>query len=328
MPAHEVNDYSPPPLPKPLEKLAVLGPHSGEVKSLVCNSDRTRLYAATGQAIHCYDLKQNVRTSESYRATSSITALTWDHHQDRLIAASDSGKVIVFNVVEFPVVTQEFNTESASPLASIAIDPSGKTLFAGDREGFISMWDTTKFNPSGTVQLHQNAITGIAITDDRLFTSSWDKTLKVSDLSGGSPRGIGEILKTPVQNHELNLTPNGSALLSSDWRGTVYQLDLITLETSRSWLAHPPQSSKPSTWLGTDAYRRVGIGLSPDGRFIATAGGDNFVRIWNAHRNELIAKTPNQLPNQSHVVTFLDQNRIVTAGEAGNALAIWQLPVE
>lgn len=328
VPASEAENYSPPPGPMLLEKLAILGPHNGEIKSFAYDAERARLFAATDQAIYRYDLDQGTQLIGTYRSPPEqlLTALAWDATGDRLMAASDLGKVHVFTGEGFPKVSQELKTGVSVAVASVAVDPVGGTLLTGDFDGFINVWSGPDLSPVGRVPLHECAITGIAFAGDRLFTYGWDSLLKVSNLSGGLPHDTGVILNSTALGHDLALTLDDRTLLASDWRGTVYRLDLTTMDLSRSWRAHAAGQEVPSMWLGTDANARMQLSISPDGKFLASAGGDRVVRIWDAQTDRLFARSPGRFPAPTHVVTFLDHQRIVTAGEAGNSLAIWRLP--
>jgi len=326
VPANQIKDFSPPPRPQPLKKIAVLGPHRGEVNSLAFAPGHSWLFAASDDAIHAYDVDEGNQLAGTYHAPPDqpVTALAWDSKSGHLVAGFGSGRVRVFSRMEFPATTKELETGSTAAVSALALNQGA--IFAGDFEGFLNTWIGPGLNPGSRFHLHENAITAIAPVGGRIFTYGWDSLLKVTTLTGEEIGSAGTILKSPAFGHDLAVSSDGRCVLASDWRGTLYRVNLDTLSLARSWRGHLDHGVGTSSWLGCDANARVKIAWSPDGELFASVGSDRTLRVWDAQKDALVARKPGKLSGPSHVVTFLDSRRIVTAGEAGHALAIWQIP--
>lgn len=65
------------------------------------------------------------------------------------------------------------------------------------------------------------------------------------------------------------------------------------------------------------------IDVSADGKFIATAGGDHRVRIWNARTKALVYTK--QLDGYVECVQFSPDSRFIACGGYGNTVAIWEV---
>jgi len=157
-------------------------------------------------------------------------------------------------------------------VASITVDQKNNFLFAGDLNGTLHSFAGPEFLYGEKNRAHEGAITSIALAKDRLFTFGWDRQLKTSSLADGSPREAGTLLKAPGFGHDLAISPDGQTMLASDWRGTLYQMDLKTMNLPKSWRAHLDQKNPPSNWLGTNASPRIKIAYSPSGEKFASVG--------------------------------------------------------
>jgi len=328
VPASEAGNYSPPPTPLALEKLSVLGPHDGEVQSLEYDANGALLFIATDKAIYKYDFNDNLPAGEIFRSPppQKLTTLEWDMLGKRLIVGTNNKKILVFEGDEFPKISHEIETPNSITISSISLDTNTETLFTGDLKGYITTWSGPNFDQTERASLHDSAITDIALAGDRIFTYGWDSRLKVSKLVDGLPQDPGVIRKSSAYGHDLTLTPDGQSLLASDWNGTISRLDLSSMNLSRSWRAHAAGKNPASVWLDAEANARVVVDISPDGKFLASVGGDRAVRIWDLRTDRLVASSPGLLAPPTHVAAFLDHQRVVTSGGLGNSLIIWRIP--
>ncbi|MSU33708.1 MAG: DUF1553 domain-containing protein [Pedosphaera sp.] len=112
----------------------------------------------------------------------------------------------------------------------------------------------------------------------------------------------------------IEFAPDGHSMVLADslagLSGTVRQIDPITGQSLKSWLAH--------------ADTILDMEFSPDGQHLATAGADHLIKIWD------VASGTEQFRLEGHTAPIVaigfngDSSRLVSAG-ADKQLTVWEL---
>lgn len=222
----------------------------------------------------------------------------------------------------------------------VAFDDTGNVLATGCHDGVLRTWDIAKATPLKTINAHvvttpqqiQNPIYAVAWSPDhkQLFTSSYDKTIKLWDAASGNmvrefkaapdPQPIGGKKDEPKKDEKKD----DKADPKKDEKKT-----------------EPKKDEGPP---GPPGHRDqvFSIALTKDGKYLASGSSDKTVKLWNVATGkverdfanpDLKAVLPGEPapshPGWVHAVRFTpDGQFLVSAGAAPKGrsyLAVWRV---
>lgn len=172
----------------------------------------------------------------------------------------------------------------AGPVLAVAISPDGKLLLSGSADKTARLFALPDGQALKTLAGHNGPVAGVRFSSkgDRLATAGGDGGIKVWDAASG--QGVIAFGHTAPNNgtiqplHQVAFAGDNSLVSASADR------------TLKSWTFEGAWSEmKP---LGPHVFRVLAIDFSPDGKLIATGGGEpsrsGEVKIWNAETGELV----------------------------------------
>src|SRR5262249_51509484 len=159
----------------------------------------------------------------------------------------------------------------------------GRYLVTGDGLGAVQVWDGGTGKPVGTLDIHRQSIGGLVFSrdGDLLASASRDGTVKVWDAKrldkqylDGKPEPRIPPIRARVPGPGVNIafSPDGRRLATGGEENTVIIWDVET-------------GDKLRTLWGKHSGEVYALAFSPDddGQWIATAGADSSVKVWNSH---------------------------------------------
>jgi WD40 repeat protein len=218
------------------------------------NADNTRLAAYTDDnAIHVWDVSDlnNVKTplrlaDISPHAVYGFQHLSFDPNQPQTLAAHTGNGVVLWDV----------EAVKASPVWE---NPPGTTLSYA-YNSFLS------YSPDGT-----RAVSG---SEDATMAYVWDVASGgvLNTYTAENGLALHDAAFSPDGKRvAFSLEPNTTIFPPLEGSAQIYRVDVWDINTSEVVFSLPEQTATI-----------VRLMYAPDGNFIATAGGDNTVQLWDA----------------------------------------------
>ncbi|MFO0824381.1 MAG: WD40 repeat domain-containing protein [Gemmataceae bacterium] len=211
----------------------------------------------------------------------------------------------------------------------VAFDDTGNLLATGCHDGNLRIWDLPKNQPLKTIAAHvvttpqniQNPIYAVQWTRDhkQVFTSSYDKTIKLWDLASGNL----------VREFKADPGPIPVAEVKKDEK--------------KDEKKEPPKKEEPKAGEAVGHRDQVfSIALTKDGKFLASGSSDKTVKLWDVATGKVIRDFPNpdlkpglpgelapSHPGWVHSVRFVPGDQLlVSVGAAPRGrsyLAVWNV---
>jgi WD40 repeat protein/energy-coupling factor transporter ATP-binding protein EcfA2 len=203
-------------------------------------------------------------------------------HDHLLAAGTGGGKIELFDVRDANAAPRELTAGNAAVM-SLAFQPKGSLLAAGNLDGTVALWDAA--HPAAPRQLraadNKSSVRAVAWSPD-------GKSVAASQPAGGAllwnvaqpeaqPRGV---CKDASDVRSLAFEPSGKTLLCGRADGRIVAAEL--------------QNGRELTYSGHSASVNA-LSFSPDGAVFASGSSDGTIRLWHTDKPEAL---PRVLPRQ------------------------------
>lgn len=190
-------------------------------------------------------------------------------------------------------IEREF--KHGSPFVGCRFDPTGRFLFAGAQDSTIQRFDLVT-GKATTLAGHASWVRGLA------FVGSVSRESKTSARASTV---AGNEESAEPQSQTSDEKPQPFTLISADYHGKLiwWQGDAAEPKPIRTVAAH-------------DGWARA-VAVSPDGKFLASCGNDNAVKLWSAADGKPIRTLEGHASHVYNVAFHPDGKHIASADLKG-----------
>ncbi|EKV09804.1 Ribosome biogenesis protein Rsa4, putative [Penicillium digitatum] len=270
---------------------------------------------ATGSmdnTVRFWDAKQGTALGAGLKGHAKwITNLAWEpyHVQEsgrpRLASASKDSTVRVWDVVSR--VTDHVLTGHKSSVTCVRWGGTGK-IYTASHDKTIKIWNPKDGTLLQTLAAHAHRVNHLALsTDFALRTSYHDHTGKV-------PGTEAEKVAAARKKFEEAATVNN----------TIVERLVSASDDFTMYLWEPSTSSKPVARMLGHQKEVNHVTFSPDMAYIASAGFDNHVKLWNGRDGKFITTFRGHV-GAVYQCCFSADSRMLVSSSKDTTLKIWDL---
>ncbi|KAA6411877.1 MAG: WD repeat protein [Lasallia pustulata] len=240
-------------------------------------------------------------------------------------------------------------------ITSLAWEPyhlqsSGRPRIASSsKDATVRIWDAVSKRIEMVLSGHKGSVSCVRWGGTgRIYTCSHDKTIKVWDASKGTlihtlsahahwvnhlALSTDFVLRTAYHDHTGEIPTTEEAKVAKakerfEKAATVNSEILERLVTASDdftmYLWEPSKTIKPLSRLLGHQKQVNHVTFSPDGLYIASAGWDNHVKLWNARNGKFIATLRGHV-SPVYQTCFSPDSRLLVSGSKDTTLKVWDV---
>ena len=301
-------------------------------------------YIACARAISLLPLPPNIRPAHK----TKVLALAYSADGRWLASEDADARLVIWDTIAKKQIIPEIKRQGSMVFAGLAFSPDGKWLVS-TRGGDAVLWETATWQITKELR-HGGTVWSVAFSpggdllataspaEVKLYsTSTWEEIAPSDELAEKQKRGGSE--------HAAAFSPNGQWLAMAADSLTIWDITAgRTLNRTENLkarsLAFSPDSQSLIAGGELSGLQRIalaeganaepfaehagrirGVVFSRDGRYLASAGVDETVRIWDVEtKRELL-----RVPQKTSAVAFAPDGRFIVTGNSDGTLGEWPI---
>ncbi len=243
----------------------------------------------------------------------------------------------------------------AAEVLSVAFSADGRRIASGARDGVIKIWDAGGGREAASLAGHTGAVSSVAFNSDgqRLLSGGADKTVKLWDVEKREARTLsghtGEVLSVAFSADGRQLFSAAADKRSvrvwdaatlgevskSEDAGAIEKLVGAAFGPDRKVIASSigdknvtlravAHAGGPGRTLSTRTGGVYSAAFSPDGKWFASGGKDNAVKLWETGTGRQLSSVDAGL-GWTTALAFSPDSRLLVAGGLNGGIKIWEI---
>ena len=228
-----------------------------------------------GEGIRGFDVKSRKElfqlASDKYVGNVRMTS------DDKLLVASfSSGDIRIYDLANWKEVFH-FGAVHDNEMWGMALAPNDKLLASAGKDNYANVFDLVTKKKVHSLK-HPGEVNGVAFTPDSryLATGCGDSRIRIFDATTGERVAMFNAHERGTVT-DLQFTADGKLLASSGADGTV-----------RIWDASDLKNPVAKRVLKAHSGAAFGVAISPDDRWLVSAGWDNQIKMWDLKTGDIV----------------------------------------
>jgi WD40 repeat protein len=300
--------------------------HNHEIRSVAITPDGKWIASAgMGTDVKVWDAATGGVSAELNVDTPIVFCLAWHPDGQRLACGCSDGRQSTVKVWDVWNRREAFALLPAGPeYFTVAFSGDGRYLVTGRLNGDVQVWDAGTGQEVVTLGKHKQEIRVVVLSPDGryLASASTGGEVKLWDakrLNKKQEARLTLIARVPRTSFNVAFSPDGRRLATGGEKNTVKIWDV-----QKSWEVQTGRELRlPLEGHSGEVYT---VAFSPDaeGRWIASAGEDSTVKVWDSHTGKLLRSFRGHTGLVSSVAFSPDGRRLVS-GSRDSTVKVWDL---